>query len=492
MIAMLIFTSLAAREQGVKQKARILSYNLEVGFFPDAKMDFAGFIEVLEGTRPSWNKEDSLAVYPHMKGKALMEVDLGMGSCSTLDFYLHGELRAHWLKLDAKEIKFSQERVFYPVSYSKVADRVRVKLDGLSGIHHFEMAYGGVFNPSVAGAASSYMRIDSHGAYLRALGYSLWFPVLEAGWSDVAPVDFSEVKIVTPQHFVPVFTGNRVSETIKDRQRISRWRAEGLELWHAQITVRPFKVKQSDGIFIYHLDNHKSREATADIIKFVKQLLNYYSDHYNPVKNRPQLHVAELPNFASGISSGNMIGMTSGQWQRFNLKDKDTGMEMLVSHELVHTFVQPEISVRSPLYALVIEGFPSYFHLPALAEILGEEWYQNYMRRVEKSYLQKKKTGKNWRGRPLPAEKPIVAISADEIGTYKDTFILNDRVRLFLHSIRSQLGKKRFKSFTRELCRHKNVTTASLVDLIETYIPGGRKDVNMWLNTNRYPRRFHL
>ena len=49
---------------------RVKSYHLDVGFYPDAKMDFAGLIEVMEGKRPGWNKEDSTAIYPHMKGRA--------------------------------------------------------------------------------------------------------------------------------------------------------------------------------------------------------------------------------------------------------------------------------------------------------------------------------------------------------------------------------------------------------------------------------------
>lgn len=123
-IIVFLFSILWADEPG----ARVLSYELEVGFFPDARMDFAGLIEVLEGTRPDWNKEDSFGNYPHMKGKALMVVDLGQKPCSYLDFYLHGELRAHWLKLGTEQLKFSQERVFYPVSYSKVANKVSIRI----------------------------------------------------------------------------------------------------------------------------------------------------------------------------------------------------------------------------------------------------------------------------------------------------------------------------------------------------------------------------
>jgi len=224
----------------------------------------------------------------------------------------------------------------------------------------------------------------------------------------------------------------------------------------------------------------------------VSRLAEFYSDHYKSTQKSPQLHVAELPNFASGISSGNMIGMTSAQWQNFSLKDEDVSLKLLLAHELVHDYVQLDVSVNSPLAALVGEGFPSYFHLPALAEILGEEFYHSYMKRVEKSYLERKKTKKTRWGSPLPEEKPILSITWTDIGTYKDIFILNDRVRLFLNSIRTKLGKKRFQLFTQELCNSPHLDLPTFYNLVEKYIPDSAQDMDIWLKTNQYPSRFHL
>jgi len=475
-----------------RMKPEVLSYELEVGFYPDARMDYAGFIAVLEGQRPEWNKEDSIQNYPHMKGKASMWIDLGSNPGEILEFFIHGELKAHHLKLDGNNLKFKQESIFYSRSYSLVANRITVRLNGLAGKQLFELTYGGMFNPCYSSSPSNYMRIDSQGAYLRALGYSLWFPVLVKPDDDTDPVDFSQVKIITPKKFMGVFTGRRISDTIQGGQRQSLWKAGKIELWNAQVTVRPFIISEKKGIFLYHMDHPKSITASQDIFTFVNQLLVFYSEHYRKIESTPQLHVAELPNFASGISSGNMIGMTSGQWRRFNLKDDDLGMELLVSHELVHTFVRPEISLSSPLAALFVEGFPSYFHFPALARILGEEWYQQYIRRVEASYLKKKQTGKNYRGGPLPEEKPILSLTFDDIGQYKDTFILNDRVRLFLNYIRDKAGKKQFKDFTRELCHSRNLIPEAFINLIEKYVPGSEKDIRLWLETNDYPKKLRL
>ena len=204
------------------------------------------------------------------------------------------------------------------------------------------------------------------------------------------------------------------------------------------------------------------------------------------------MHIAELPNFASGISSGNMVGITSGQWHRFSLTDRDMEMELLVSHELVHPFVRPEISMKSPLAALFVEGFPSYFHLHALAEISGEVWYQDYITWVEKSYLKKKKNGKSRRGNKLPEEKPILSVTFGEIGEYKDTFILNDRVRLFLNYLRDGMGKERFKKFTRKISMSRNLTPDNFKELMLGFLPEAEEDLHVWLETNEYPERFRL
>lgn len=469
-----------------------LSYDLEVGFFPDAVMDYAGLIEVLEGQRPDWNKEDSMKNYPHMLGKAVVTVDLGKQPCNSVDFYLHSELRAHRVQLGEADLKFSQEPVFYTSNYSLVATRISAELDGLSGKHSFTVTYGGLFNPSCSGSPSNYMRIDSNGAYLRAYGYSLWFPVLLEARQESHAVDFTRVKIKSPKRFTAVFTGRRLGDTIEGGRRISSWRGEGIDLRYAQVTVRPFEIAEKEGIHIYHMDSEKSRAVAGEIQQLTGRLKSYFLDNYMKTAADPQIHIAELPNFASGISSGNMVGMTSGQWHNFGTPDKNISFVLLLGHELVHPFVSFEVDRDNPLAAMVVEGFPSYFHLPAVAEIVGEEWYQRFMQRVEDAYLEKKASGKTRWGTPLPAEKPILKITWDEIGSYKDTFILNDRVRLFMNYIRENLGKKRFKQFTIQLCALKRPGVSFFKGFVQQYLPGKGKEIARWLETNDYPEEFHL
>jgi len=201
------------------RKPLVKSYQLDVSFFPDAYLDYAGLIEVLSGQRPGWNKEDSVKNYPHMKGKAVIVIDFGHAPKDSLTFYLHSELGVHDIKLGESPLKFSQNTVFYPSNYSMVANQVTLKLNQVSGTHPLSIVYGGVFSPSYSSSPSNYMRIDNQGAYLRSYGYSLWFPVLIEAQNDTPVVDFIELKISTPESFRGVFTGQRVKEYTEGKLR---------------------------------------------------------------------------------------------------------------------------------------------------------------------------------------------------------------------------------------------------------------------------------
>ncbi len=472
---------------------RVLSYDLDVGFYPDAELDYAGFIGILYGERPPWNKEDSVKAYPHMTGEAVMQVEMGPEPPGSLKIYLHSELRVHGVWIDGNEAELTQKTVFYPRNYSSVATEATVDLgDGPAGAREVKVSYGGMFNASYAASPSNYMRIDEEGAYLRAFGYSLWYPVLLGPEDPSEPASFRRIRVRTPQPFKAVVTGRRVSEERTEGFQVSEWTIEDCDHTALQIAVRPFQEVRREGIHLHYLDHPRSRAAASDILEMVAELSSFFSEHYGSADRLDQAHVVELPNFASGISAGNTIGITSGQWRSFSRSDEDTSLERLVAHEMVHPYVRPGVREKSPLAALFVEGFPSYFHLPALEQMFGEAWYLEYLERVEKDYLKRRETGETSWGSPLPEEKPILEITYDEIGEYKDTFILNDRVRLFLHDLRRRAGSKDFKALTRELMQTADLTPDGFMDLIERFIPGCREDLRIWLETVDYPEHLRL
>ena len=121
---------------------------------------------------------------------------------------------------------------------------------------------------------------------------------------------------------------------------------------------------------------------------------------------------------------------------------------------------------------------------------MGEQWYQEYMQNVEDAYVNKRETGRSRRGRALPPEKPILEISTAEISTYKDTFVLNDRVRLFFDYLRNRLGKEGFFRLTSNLLNHDLLDYETLVADIEMFLPNSSDVVYRWLKTTEFPEDY--
>jgi hypothetical protein len=146
------------------------------------------------------------------------------------------------------------------------------------------------------------------------------------------------------------------------------------------------------------------------------------------------------------------------------------------------------VTKENPFCAFVIEGFPSFFQVYALKKMEGDAYdAKGKMMKVEEGYLEKRKTGKTWRGNTLPVEKPILEIKFDEIGLYKDKFVLNDRVWLFFYSIWNKMGDEEFDRFLKELFSFNSINYNSFEELVVKYIPGFAPELNTWLNTTDYP-----
>lgn len=398
-------------------------------------------------------------------------------------FFLHGELRVESVEGPAGDISFSEDRVLYRRDYSMVANRVTLDDGGRRLPERISIRYGGPFHPSRARSPSDYMRIDDTGAYLRSYGYSLWFPVFLEPSMDDPEVSFPRVIIRTPEDFIPVFVGERVREEVTHGQRSSEWRAMGVQLFDAQLTARPFEVQRFGGHFVYSIRNAADRQAGTEIGRLAAELVELFSAYYGAGRSGGHLHIAQMPEYGD-ISSGNVVGMSANTWREF--ATTDWALRTL-AHEIVHPYVQVKTSPGSPLRALVIEGFPSYFHLPALATLRGQEFYDNHLDRVQASYLQKRATGKDGRGRPLPPEKPLLEIGEEEIRVYKDRFVLADRVLLFLDHLRRSMGPERFLEFARDLFGSGELRLEELYATIESHLPGGREMARLWLETSDYP-----
>ena len=422
-----------------------------------------------------------------LEARADVSFEKATASSPYLSFYLHGELWVDEVTADGEPLEVTQELVFYPSDYSSVARRWRIELPSAKIPKVLSIRYSGKMNPSVARAPSNYMRVDKDGVFLRSYPYSVWFPVFLQADQDTYPVDV-EATIRTPQEFMAVVTGERLGEKVEEGFRVSHWRALHDDLFNIQLTVREFELLQDGGFHLYFLRDEVSRANAARILEFTAKLEKFYRANYIDREEGAQLHVVQMPHFGD-ISSGNMVGISDAVWRDF---DPASYSGRTLAHELVHPYVQIPLPSSSEMYALVIEGFPSYFYLPAMGEILGEDFYRQMMMQTEDLYLERRRTGLDRRGRPLPVEKPILALTAEDISTYKDRFVLNDRVRLFCNWLRTRMGVERFKKFTLELFAQDSLDPSRLIAIIETYLPGSSEDVNLWLRSTDFPERFRL
>jgi hypothetical protein len=111
---------------------------------------------------------------------------------------------------------------------------------------------------------------------------------------------------------------------------------------------------------------------------------------------------------------------------------------------------------------------------------------------METLYLDKRSKGVDRRGKAVPPEKPLLAISADELSTYKDEFVLSDRALLFMNWLYARMGERKFFKFTSEVLNQPMLTTARFRSLIAKHLPGSGQDVGIWLATTDYPGRLHF
>jgi len=351
----------------------------------------------------------------------------------------------------------------------KVPDKIQVK-------------WSGYFHPSKARSPSDYMRVDGSGVFLRSLGYSPWFPIFLDDGEDEYDVEFRRVSITVPSDWTAVFAGNLESSEKGENESRFTWRSGHLSLFAGQLTARPFVVMTEGPVSVYSLGDEESLSAAREIVKLTRSLLDYYRAHYRHDAVAGSTHIVEMPQYGD-ISSGNVVGIQEERWRSFSESESS---RRTLAHELVHPFVHPKISASDPLYAFVIESFPSYFHYAAL-DALGEMDYEGRMKRIRESYLEKKKTGKGWRGHPLPTEKPISTITAEEIGTYKDTFVLSDRAVLFLHELRTRMGKQAFDAFCAELFSVEELDTSAFRALVLETLPDFGPDMTTWLDGVELP-----
>lgn len=451
------FQVAAARDS---RPPRVASYELEVNFSPE---------------------------HGSMLGTADIQFDDPGFAADRITCYLHGELGVDSVIVDGTPAQFVQEKVFYDYDYSLIASAVTIGVNGALP-RDLRIVYSGSFNPSKSRSPSDYMRIDSDGVYLRAYGYSLWFPVFLPAREDDYAVDFKRVTARVPRDFTAIFGGTRIHNLTVGDTSICEWRAPSMRLFEAQFTARRYNVLESDaGFTVYYLSDSASAAAAQKILQFTESISGLYGSRYLNTADSGRYFILEMPPYGD-ISSGSVTGLMESTWKVFT---GDENAQRALAHELVHPYVHLPIPRTDSAFSLVVEGFPSYFHLPCVAALRDAEFYNRFVGWMEKQYLDKRATGTDRRGNSLPPEKPLLAINADELSMYKDEFVLDDRALLFLNYLLSRMGS-RFNTFTSELFNSGVNSTAAFRALIEKYLPGSGPDIRLWLETTEYPEHLHF
>ncbi len=426
--------------------------------------------------------------YDPASGEVTAKTDVALKpepGAKTVTFYLHDELAIASVKIGGKPVPFDQTIVPYDYSYDTKASRVVVQTEGRDLSGGLAVAYKGRFSPSAARSPSDYMRGDRDGLYLRSYAYSLWFPVFAEANSTFPAVDFPSVRITAPADFHAVFIGEQIARVEKNGLATATWQAKSVGPYDAQLTLRRFAVKHSHGMTTYSLKDPASEAAADRILGYADRLFAYYRTHYRQTAAERPLHMIEEPKYGD-IAGGNMVGLNETDWRTI----QPDGEEMItLAHELVHAFVQTPTAKTDPIFTFQIEGFPSYFHLPALASVLGEDWYAKRLDKIEKLYQERRSTGKMG-GEKMPPEKPILAIGLDELGIYKDVFVLNDRALLFWDYLRRKMPPAAFDALVRALTASSDVTAKNFFALIARHAPALQSDAHRWLETTDYPNEF--
>ncbi len=465
----LIFIILFLCFRAEAQKVR--SYEINAEFFPeDAQM---------------WGYE----VSPDAFMRANSIVEFSDTPKEETVFYLHGELKIDSILDNGKRRKYSSEKVFYSYEYSNVA--LKVIIDSNSESNKLNIYYSGFFNPSRASSLSDYMRINKNeGVYLRSYGYSLWFPVFIERNKQSYKADFKSVSVKLPEKFKAIVTGKLVSEIVENGIYTALWKPGLIDICDVQCAAHDYKVISENNIYVYHYNNSNSEKNAVKILDYVIELKQLFSRSLIQIDNDIPIFINEMPKYGD-ISSANVVGI---QTKVFNSFENDIHSKATIAHELVHPYVQIPISRKNEFYALIIEGFPSYFQTYALSKTLDKEAFniEKYMKKTEKRYLTYRKTGKTRRGFKLPKEKPILKITADEIGTYKDKFVLNDRVYLFMYDLWIKMGNEKYDDFLKELFEFQSIDYLSFEKLVLKYIPEYQTNLNVWLNTTDFPEAFKI
>jgi hypothetical protein len=405
----------------------------------------------------------------------------------TFAFDLHSELQVTRVKAGGADLQCKQDIVFYPDNYSMTANEVTCPARGIDLESGVEITYEGMINRSIARGMSEYYRGDSTGLYMRGWPSVLWMPIFLTNGMSFPSAPSTHVLLRAPKDFTSIMAGTYLRHSIEGDQAVDEWRADGLTYYDLQYAAHRYKRLDTPGLTVFSFDDTASLQAGRAIAGFARGVVQRYHQLYRDHPSGGETtYIEELPKFGD-IASGNVFGVQEERWRLFDLNSKSA---VTLAHELVHPFVQMPTPTGDPLYALSIEGAPSYFMIPVVAELRGGRDYDDRLDDVQRKYLERRKPGAKDDDGPLPPEKPLFAMNASDVGIYKDRFVLADRALLFWDYMRRAMGTTAFDAWIRDITNARRMTAADFYRSISRHAPKLIADAHLWLETSDYPQRF--
>lgn len=437
------------------------------------------------------NSYDIEALYtpqpPALSATASMALE-SAAPASSIVFYLHGELALQSAESAGSPLTCSEEAVFSRIDYSMVANKVTCSLAEPRRSADLKVTYAGPLNPSVAAALSNYMRVDGAGVFLRGYGYSLWFPVFPEPNGELPPISRVRMRLTGPKTHTSVGVGLWAGHTVSGDVATDEWIAQDITAFDLHYAARPWVRLGTGAVAVLAMPDTASQAAGLRIASFANAATQSYRRLYRERADTAVGRIVEqLPQFGNTATS-NVVSISDENWAAF---DVTTRSAETLAHELVHAYVQVPTPMADPMFAMTIEGMPSYFHLPVLFALRGgDEGYQRKLDEVQAAYLERRRTGRDARGRSLPPEKPMLQMSPADVGVYKDVFVLNDRALLFWDWLRRTAGVRGFDAFVKELTNADRITQDRFFELLGRRFPALQADARLWLGSTELPQRF--
>jgi hypothetical protein len=401
-------------------------------------------------------------------------------------FDLHSELQVTSVKVGSADLECKQDTVFYPDNYSMTANEVTCPSPGADLSKGVEVSYEGMINRSIARGMSEYYRGDSTGLYMRGWPSVLWMPIFLKNGMDFPPAPPVHAVLRAPKDFTSVMAGTLVGRRLLGDQALDEWQADGLTYYDLQYSTHRYTRLDAPGLVVFSFGDPASLQAGRAISDFARTVVARYHRLY---RNQPSggktIYVIELPKFGD-IASGNVFGVQEERWREFALNSKSA---MTIAHELVHPFVQMPTPPGDPLYALSIEGAPSYFMIPVVSALRGRRDYDDRMDALQQQYLDRRKPGAKDDDGALPPEKPLFTMNVRDVGIYKDRFVLADRALLFWDYMRRNMGEAGFEAWIKDITNSSRMTAQDFYRSISRHAPKLLADAHIWLETSEYPER---